>query len=64
MEPKRAWFMRSDTAVFPVPGKPVRNSDERELITQPSVCNKESGNTRSLKALRTMSIDAGFEGTA
>ena len=56
--------MRSETAVFPVPGKPVRKSEDRELITQPSVCNNESGSTRSLKAVRTVSKDAGFEGTA
>ena len=52
------------TAVLPVPGDPLRNNDERELITHPSVWSRASGNTRSRKACRTVSIEAGREGTA
>ena len=60
--PANALLMRSATAVFPVPGNPVRKSERRELITQPNVCSSDSGNTRSWNAWRTVSIDAVLDG--
>jgi hypothetical protein len=64
MPPGSAALILSATAVFPVPGSPVRKRERRELMTHPRVCKRESGKTRSRNAARTLSIVAGCAGIA